>query len=78
MEYDYSKLRGKIREISGSEKSFSLFIGVDRSVLSQKLNHKYEFKQSEIVSIINALGLSISDIPTYFFTKKIEKTQQKE
>lgn len=76
MKWDYSKLRGRIREISGSEKSFSLSIGVDRSVLSQKLNQKFEFKQSEIISIIEALGLTISDIPLYFFTKEVEKTQR--
>nr|DAG49944.1 MAG TPA: Protein of unknown function (DUF739) [Bacteriophage sp.] len=76
MEYDYSKLRGRIRELYGSERNFADKIKMNRSTLSLKCGNKSEFTQSEIFRILNALNLTAADIENYFFTPMVEKTQQ--
>lgn len=69
--FDYSKLRGRIREKCGTNSKFAAELGCSDNTLSAKLNHLSEFDQSEIVKSINILDLSVKDIPTYFFTKAV-------
>lgn len=71
MAFNYNKLRGKIREKFETQDAFAEAIGIGRTSLSLRLNGKLEFSQQEINKSIEALGLSESDIPTYFFTKKV-------
>lgn len=47
MEFDYSVLRGKIRELYGSEKAFASAIVMASATLSMKLNNRREFTQGE-------------------------------
>lgn len=76
MEYDYSRLRGRIREKFGSEGNFADKIGMNRSTFSLKCGNKSEFTQDEIFRILQALGLDAADIGNYFFTPVVEKSQQ--
>ena len=39
MSWDYSKLRGKIREVCGTQDAFADRIGIGRVSLSQRLNN---------------------------------------
>ena len=71
MSYDYSKLRGKIKEKYSTQDAFAEKIGIGRVSLSQRLNCKLEFSQEEINKSIEVLGLTTSDIPSYFFTPKV-------
>ena len=75
MAFDYSKLSGKIREVFGTQRKFATAIEVGYVALSQKLNNKSEFSQREISKSCDALGILQSEIPTYFFTPKVQKDE---
>ena len=72
--FDFMKLRGRIREICRTEKSFSESMGWSEHTTSLKLNSKIPWKQTEILKAINILHLSENDIPLYFFTAKVQNS----
>ena len=76
MKFDYSKLRGRIREILGSEANFCKAMPMTRSTLRLKLNGKVECTQSEIVAAMEVLQLPMSAIGEYFFNEKLRKTEK--
>lgn len=76
MEYDYSKLRGLIREVFGIQTAFAVAMGLSPCSLSKKLNNKSEWKKREMHKSGELLGFSEDQIPQYFFTPKVEKSQQ--
>ena len=72
MPYDYSKLRGKIKEVCGTQDCFAEKLGIGRVTLSQRLNCQSEFTQDEILKACEILRIDKSmDISTYFFTLKV-------
>lgn len=71
IQFDYSKLRGRIREKCGTNSNFAAQLGCSDNTLSAKLNHLSEFDQTEIVKSLRILELSVKDIPAYFFTKAV-------
>jgi len=78
MEFDYSKLKGKIKEIYGTQTEFANAIGLSFVSVSKKLNNLRQFKQSDIVKISKVLNIAEEEIPIYFFTPKVHKNEQKE
>lgn len=74
MEWEYSKLRGKIREVCSTQDLFAEKLGISRVSLSQRLNNQLEFSQDEIFKSCSILGIRKEDIPIYFFIpKSLEK-----
>lgn len=71
MSYDYRKLRGKIREMCGTQDAFSEKLGIGRVSLSQRLNNQLEFSQDEMLKACDILEIPMEDIPIYFFTLKV-------
>ena len=71
MSFDYSKLKGKIVEMYGTQDEFASALGVGRVTLSQRLNSKSDFNQLEICKSAELLHIKKSDIPIYFFTPKV-------
>ena len=71
MACDYSKLRGKIKEVFGTQDAFAEAINIGRVTLSQRLTGKSDFSQNEINRACEALGIDKSEIPVYFFTIKV-------
>lgn len=67
MPFNYSKLNGKIVEVCGTQARFSEVMRLSERTISLKLNGKIEWKQSEIISACQILGISDGDIPEYFF-----------
>ena len=67
MAWDYSKLRGKIKEICGTQDVFALKLGIGRVSLSQRLNNQLEFSQEEIFKACDILSIKSEDISSYFF-----------
>ena len=65
----YAKLRGKIREVFGTQEAFAEAIGMNTVSLSQRLNGKLEWKISEIALSCKVLGIPLKDNAEYFFTK---------
>lgn len=76
MIFDYSKLIGKIKEKYPKRSDFAKLIPLSANSLSKKLNNKVQFTSEEIYSMIEILGLDINDIYCYFYTLKVEKSQQ--
>ena len=68
IQYDYSKLRGKIKEVCGTQEALASKVGLGRVTLSQRLNNQSEFSQDEIVKVSKELNIASEDIPAYFFT----------
>lgn len=67
--YDYSKLKGKIVEVYGTQGKFAKALGITGNSLSNKLRNENYFKQDEITKAIDLLAI---DNPTpYFFTKEV-------
>lgn len=73
MAFNYNKLRGRIKEICGTEGAFAESLGVAKVTLSGKLNGKVEFTPSEIHKSMIILKFNESDIPGYFFTLEVCK-----
>lgn len=67
MSANYAKLRGKIREVFGSQEAFAGAMGMDRSTLSLKLNGKSDWTRLEIERACPLLHISIMEVPAYFF-----------
>ncbi len=73
MDFDYGKLRGRIREKYQTERNFAVAMGIGRVSLSQKLNNENDFTRNQMLKAAELLGLDSSDIPEYFFTPKVQK-----
>lgn len=71
MEWKYDKLRGKIKEVFGTQDAFAEKLGIGRASLSQRLNNQLEFSQDEIFKACKLLNVELCDMPTYFFTPKV-------
>lgn len=71
--FDYSKLKGRIKEKCGTNSKFAELLGCSNTTMSAKINNISEFSQGEIVKSINILDLENKDIPCYFFTPKVQK-----
>ena len=68
MEFDNSKIRGKIREMFGTEKKFSKAVGISRSALSAKLNNNSEINRDEMLKMIDLLKIKKEEIFEIFFS----------
>lgn len=77
MFFDYSKLLGKIKEICKTQKIFAEKMGMKPSGLSARLSNKQEFTPTEIILACRILGIPIAEIPKYFFTRKVQKHEQR-
>lgn len=70
----YAKLRGKIREVFGTQEAFAVAIGMSTVTLSQRLNGISEWKTSEIVKACELLGIPLEQNSLYFFTRQVKKS----
>ena len=71
MEYDYSKLNGKIKEVYGTQSRFAAAMKMGESSLSLKLNNKSEWSQYEMENAMDLLGIPRASVRTYFFTHRV-------
>ena len=77
IKYNYSMLRGRIRELFGSEKKFAETlrkedVQMSTGTFNSRINGYTYFKQPEIEKICILLNIDLKDIKTYFFTQKYE------
>lgn len=73
MKFDFSRLRGKIREQGKSQADLCAEIGMSTATLSLKLSGKSDFRQEEIMAIAKTLGIAPKQIPYFFFCEKVQK-----
>ncbi len=71
MKYDFSKLRGKIKEVFGKNSAFARAMGLSERTMSLKLNGRVGWKQKEIEDACQFLGIPRPEIVDYFFTLKV-------
>lgn len=69
IQFDYSKLRGRIREKIGSESKFAELLGISSVSLSARLNNRIGFSNPEILAACAILDIDKADIGSYFFEK---------
>lgn len=68
MHYSYKKLRGRIKELYGSQKKFSDKLGISENAVSNKLSQKTEFSQSDVERWAVLLGIRRVDYGEFFYT----------
>ena len=73
MEFDYSKLRGRIKEVLGTEGAFAEKLGRSHNYVSNVFIGKSMFTQKDIAKAVEVLAIPIDDIGSYFFTMKVHK-----
>lgn len=71
MEFDFSKLLGRIIEKYGSRSNFARAMEMWDSALSNRLNNRVPFDTEEIYCACQLLDIDFQDIPAYFFTPKV-------
>lgn len=67
MSYNYNKLLGRMKEKKMTQENLAKRIGLQPPTLSQKLNNKGKFKQTEISKICHILDIPDKEIGQYFF-----------
>lgn len=73
MNYDYSKLKGKIRELDMTQNEFANKIGITEQTLNLRFKNKRPFKQDEIEKTMILFNEPMKNMHIYFFTKKVQK-----
>lgn len=72
MAFNYSKLRGRIREKFGAEGRFADAMGMSKQTLSAKLNNRIQFIQDEIRLACSLLDIPTDEIAAYFFAEEVQ------
>lgn len=62
-----AKLRGRIREVYGTESAFAAAIGMRPPVLSRCLTGRRQWRGEEIAAACYALGIPLADASLYNF-----------
>lgn len=75
--FDFSKLRGRIKEIYGTQTAFAVAMLMNEATLSNKLNNNVEFSPKEIIRACLLLSIELKDVNLYFFTLKVQKNELK-
>lgn len=77
MAFIYNKLRGKIKEVFGTQSAFAEAMELSSVTISARLNNGVEFSQTEIMKAVDILNIDPAEIRDYFFTPEVQKTEQK-
>ena len=67
MNYDYRKLRGRIKEKFNTQEAFAVAMGMSNGALSARLNNSTGFTQDEIFKACMLLEIPDEKIKAYFF-----------
>lgn len=66
--FDYSKLRGRIREKYRTQAAFAATLGISPVSLSAKLGNRTQWTQVEIAKAAESLGFDLQQVSEYFFS----------
>lgn len=77
IEFDYSRLRGRIKEVCGTQDAYADKIHLGRVSVSQRLNNSLEFSQLEMLNSAEVLNFTTAEIPQYFFVRKVQKSERR-
>lgn len=73
MQYNYSKLLGRIVEKAGTQGKFAERMETSERTMSLKLNGKIGWKQVEIAKACQVLDIPDEEIPLYFFAPEVQQ-----
>lgn len=76
MQFDTSKLKGRIYEVYGNQKEFCKAINAHDSNVSGYLNGRSTLSQESIEAWAKALKIEPSEIGLYFFARAFDETQK--
>nr|DAN00818.1 MAG TPA: Protein of unknown function (DUF739) [Caudoviricetes sp.] len=76
LKINYDKLKGKIREVLGTQGKLAEQLKLDETTVSNKLNCNTYFTQKEILKICLLLNIKLEEIPEYFFKQKVRENEQ--
>lgn len=76
IEFNYDKLKGRIKEILGTQSNLANTMKVDEATISNKLNNSTYFTQKDIIKICKILFIDFEQIPEYFFNQKVREHEQ--
>lgn len=68
MKFNYSKLKGRITEMFGTQKAFCEQMEMNEPVLSHKLRNSRKWTQEDILKATEVLAIPQEEIAAYFFT----------
>lgn len=68
MKYEYRKLRGRIKEIFGTQVEFARVLNLSKNCVSKKLTGKTEFSQSDVERWAKLLDIDRAEYGLYFYT----------
>ncbi len=75
MNFDYSKIKGKIRELGLTQDDYANYLGISTTTLHLRLENKRPFTQPEIAMTMHLFNEPIKNVSKYFFTKKVQKNR---
>ena len=75
MNYDYSKLKGKIRELGITQNEYARYIGITEQSLILRFKNKRRFRQEEMQKTMELFEEPIENVHIYFFTQKVQKNR---
>ena len=78
MQFDFSKLLGKMKECGYTQEMLAAEIGMAKATMNLKLNNKAYFTLPEMAKIQNVLSIAIEEVGVYFFTPKVQKNGTEE
>lgn len=76
--YDYSKLRGRIKEKLGTEGEFAHSINRTPNYISKVFRNGTYLSQIDIDNGAKVLDIPVGEIGVYFFTQEVHKNETKE
>lgn len=77
MQYAYKKLRGRIKEVFGTQKAFAAALGVSQNCVTKKLMCKWEFSQSDVERWAKFLNIDRQEYGEFFYMRGGEDMKKK-
>lgn len=76
IELNHDKLKGRIKEVLGTQSRLAEALDLDETTISNKLNSNTYFTQKEILKICSILNITRDKIPEYFFKENVREHEQ--
>lgn len=75
MAYETNRLKSRIIEKFGDQKTFAERVGISRSKVCRLLKGETEWSGAEMYHAVKLLDIPYDEIEAYFFEDAVEKTQ---
>lgn len=73
MNFNYKRLKGRIREYYGSQENAAKNLNLSTTALNNKLNGKTQFTSDELFILINEMEVTPDEIKDIFFKVNVGK-----